>query len=409
MDNANGTCGSSYKLLPSYLQHVVIANPGTIISLETEIEEGVGQRFKYLFYAVGACVLGFKYMRKVVVVDGTHLKGNYGGYLLTASGQDGNYQIYPLAFAIVDGENDKAWTWFFENLVKIVPDGGDVVFVSDRHNSIYAALSKTYPKSRHGICVVHLQRNVQSIFKKKHLGYLISKAARAFNVSEFNAHFNEIVEIDRSCAEYLAGVGFEQWSRAHFTGVRYNVMTSNIAESLNATLAEARGYLIIPLLEHIRLTLVRWFKNRRALANRYGVIRINESEFEVTDKRGISYRVDLCKKTCTCCEYQMLSIPCSHAVAAAVRSNTNVEKLVGEELTTAFWRMAYAESIFPVAYYQSPTENGDVIGQFSLMPPATRRPPRRPRKQRIYSRGEINEATYDMWSLWWPGAQPSDL
>lgn len=53
-------------------------------------------------------------MRKVVIVDGTHLKGKYAGCLLTASAQDGNYQIFPLAFAIVDSENDMSWDWFFQ-------------------------------------------------------------------------------------------------------------------------------------------------------------------------------------------------------------------------------------------------------------------------------------------------------
>ncbi|XP_024011317.1 uncharacterized protein LOC112086580 [Eutrema salsugineum] len=353
---------------------------------------------------------GLRYMRRVVVVDGTHLKGNYAGCMFTASAQDANYQIFPVVFAIFDGENDKSQTWFFQNLLNIMPDAEDVVFLSDRQNSIYAALSKVYPKARHGICVVHLQRNVQAIFKKRHLGYLISKAARAFHVSEFNTHFNEIVEIDRACAEYLASIGFEQWTRAHFTGVRYNVMTSNIAESLNATMAETCGFPIIPLLEHIQTTLMTCFSTRQNKANNesggltkrvqgivvanfekgtgYIVNRINESEFEVTDKNGITNRVDLCKKTCTCCELQLLSIPCSHAVTAAVRSKANVEQLVGEELTTTYWRMAYSESIYPVPDYQSPTETDDVIANFSLMPPATRRPPGRPRKQRIYSRGE---------------------
>ena len=61
-------------------------------------------------FAFAASVKGYAYMRKVVVVDGTHLKGKYMGCLLTASAQDANYQIYPLAFAVVDGENDQAWT-----------------------------------------------------------------------------------------------------------------------------------------------------------------------------------------------------------------------------------------------------------------------------------------------------------
>ncbi|XP_056846155.1 uncharacterized protein LOC108831784 [Raphanus sativus] len=131
VDIAKGSCGASYKSLPNYLQRLVEANPGTITQLHTEYVEELGYRFKYMFVALGACVKGFQYMRKVVVVDGTHLRGKYAGCLLTASAQDGNYQIFPLAFAIVDGENDKSWEWFFHKLSSFVPDNDSVVFVSD--------------------------------------------------------------------------------------------------------------------------------------------------------------------------------------------------------------------------------------------------------------------------------------
>lgn len=42
---------------------------------------------------------------------------------------------------VVDSENDKAWEWFFNMLLQFVPNKEDVVFVSDRHSSIYHAMS----------------------------------------------------------------------------------------------------------------------------------------------------------------------------------------------------------------------------------------------------------------------------
>lgn len=109
LEYAKGTSGSSYNLLPIYLDKLVIANPGTLTVMHTEHCEGIGQRFKYMFLALGASMEGFKYMRKVVIVDSIHLRGKFVGCLLTASAQDGNYQIFPLAVAVVDGENDKSW------------------------------------------------------------------------------------------------------------------------------------------------------------------------------------------------------------------------------------------------------------------------------------------------------------
>lgn len=142
---AKGSCGASYQSLPNYLQRLIEANPGTLAHLDTDYVESVGRRFKYMFIAMGESVKGFEFVRKVVVIDGTHLRGKYAGCLLTASAQDGNYQIYPLAFAVVDGENDKSWEWFFEKFSSFVPNQSGVVFVSDRHASIYQGLSKVFP------------------------------------------------------------------------------------------------------------------------------------------------------------------------------------------------------------------------------------------------------------------------
>lgn len=53
-------------------------------------------------------------------------------------------------------------------------------------------------------------------FKNKHLGYLVGKAARTFQLSEFNSAYNEIKKINSSYAEYLVGIGFKHWAHAHF-------------------------------------------------------------------------------------------------------------------------------------------------------------------------------------------------
>lgn len=142
MENTKDSDVTAYAKLPDYLNKLVKSNPGSLVELCTEPQQNGGHRFKYLFVALEASIKGYEYMRKVVVVDGTHLKGKYGGCLITASAQDGNYQIFPLAFAIVDGENDLSWEWFFTQLSKLVPNHEDLVFVSDRHASILKGISK---------------------------------------------------------------------------------------------------------------------------------------------------------------------------------------------------------------------------------------------------------------------------
>jgi len=71
-----------------------------------------------------------------------------------------------------------------------------------------------------------------------------------------------------SCWNYIEGMGVANWSRVHFTGERYNLMSSNIAESLNNALLPARGSPVVALLEFIRKMLARWFESRRKKISR---------------------------------------------------------------------------------------------------------------------------------------------
>ena len=72
-----------------------------------------------MFVCLDACKQGFKAgCRPLIGLDGCFLKGYYGGQLLSAVGQDGNNQIYVIAYAIVDVENKDNWKWFLELLHK---------------------------------------------------------------------------------------------------------------------------------------------------------------------------------------------------------------------------------------------------------------------------------------------------
>jgi len=167
VETAQGTDESSFSLLPVYLHVLQLANPGTVYHLETELDDIGDDRFKYVFLSLGASVKRLKYIRRVVVVDGTHLFGKYLGCLLTASCQDANFQIFPIAFAVVDSETDHSWTWFMNKLSEIIKDGPDLTFVSDRNQSIFKSVGLVFPQAHHGACLVHIRRNVKGRYGKK--------------------------------------------------------------------------------------------------------------------------------------------------------------------------------------------------------------------------------------------------
>lgn len=408
---AQGTEESSYKLLPKYFYVVKYANPGSITNIKTEKDDKGQTRFKYAFMALKACIDGWKHLRKVIVVDGTHMFGKYKGCLLTASGQDANFQVFPIAFAVVDNETNESWSWFFEKLTEIVEDGSDLSIVSDRANQICVAKDKWYPLSHHGCCLVHLQRNVDAKFKKRNQKQMVGRAAEVFKVSHFKRLYAEIKLTDKRCWDYLEKIDPRHWTRSHFEGERYNLMSSNIAESLNKALVPARDSPIMALFEFIRRMISRWFVSRQRKiskmsgeippavdelmennledARAYAVMPLSAFEFEVTLKTtGFGSSVNLETRSCTCLEFQKVGIPCRHAIAAAMFRDLQHSEFVADAYLKKTWNETTKGVTLPVPDPQDlfiPSEVSDLI----MLPPKTKRPPGRPPTKRKRSAGEI--------------------
>lgn len=153
LDNAMGSAMGSFALLPPYFHNLVQTNPNSVVGLDSEVDAVGKERFKYLFFSLDACAKGFQYMRKVIVIDGTHLQGRYGGCLVAASAQDGNFQLFPLGFGIVNSENDAAWTWFLTKLSEIVPDDPNLC----------SSLTDTPLSMRHSQCKSMLYSNSHTL------------------------------------------------------------------------------------------------------------------------------------------------------------------------------------------------------------------------------------------------------
>ncbi|CAG7909599.1 unnamed protein product [Brassica rapa] len=321
-----GTAEDGYENLPSYLRQIEISNPGTVTCLVKDGEN----RFKYLFLSFAASIAGFNYLRRVIVVDGTHLCGKYEGVMLVAAAQDGNFQIFPLAFAIVDAENDESWEWFFTQLRRCVSDQYALVIVSDMYGSIKKACEKVFPWAGRGICYYHLQQNIVQKFKGKHMLYLVKGAAYAHTLFDFNRYMDEIRSINPSLATYLENADVSLWSRVHFQGRWF---FKRREDALSLTSHHSRG------VENLLAI-------REEYADMMNVERIDGWRFVV---RG-GHRdcvVDLELRRCQCGVFDIEKIPCSHAIAAAKDANIHVSTLVCPSYSKNYLYAAYAANIYP--------------------------------------------------------------
>ena len=65
----------------------------------------------------------------------------YQGTLLIAISYDANNKLVPLAFALVEKENNDSWGWFLRLVwIHVVGPGREVGVISNRHQGILNAM-----------------------------------------------------------------------------------------------------------------------------------------------------------------------------------------------------------------------------------------------------------------------------
>ncbi|CAI9274109.1 unnamed protein product [Lactuca saligna] len=92
-----GSSEEFFSKLPIYFHNLKRHNPGTVAYIQTDSED----YFECCFYAIRSTIRAFKsFCRKVIIMDGAHLMGDFKGTILHAVAMDGNNQILPLAHGI---------------------------------------------------------------------------------------------------------------------------------------------------------------------------------------------------------------------------------------------------------------------------------------------------------------------
>ncbi|GJU28283.1 transposase, MuDR, MULE transposase domain protein [Tanacetum coccineum] len=236
-------------------------NQGTVTRIKTD-DNGV---FEMLFIAIGASIRTFlNYLRPVLMIDAAHLKGLYKGTNLVAVAMDGNNQIVPIAFGICKGETGPCWSWWMSVLKECIGDNPNLLFISDRHAAIALAVEKEFPLAFHAVCCRHLMMNL-GLKNKKRKG-LFWKICKAYTREDYATNMNTLQIVQPDAHEKLCRAGPQRWSRAHCPLVRYNYMTSNSVESVNACSVIYRKEPVLKLAETYRAMVQEWYYKRRQLA-----------------------------------------------------------------------------------------------------------------------------------------------
>ncbi|KAJ9556871.1 hypothetical protein OSB04_011485 [Centaurea solstitialis] len=303
-----GNPAESFTRLPQYFYNVELNNPDTVTNITTDVTG----RFVSCFFALGCAINTFRsqLLRKVLIIDCAHLKGDYLGTMFLAVAMDANNQVVLIAIGVAKSESGDSCTYFFQML--------------------------------------------------------------------------------RRCIGEMEGLGQpKQVLRAHFPGLRYNIMTSNSVECMNAHSRFARKGAIVGLMEYFRAFQQEWYSKRRELAARLTNILTPWAEVRVQKRavesapwivRDIGYgeyevqdgyrdaKVQYYDKSCSCKRWQLSGLPCGHAIAVAAMQNlTDCSYLASPYFTVENPKATWA----PVVYRVGP-QLAWVSPDFPLM---TVRPP----------------------------------
>jgi len=109
-----------FARLCDYADMIKQTNPGSSCWVRTNMESTPGKNmFVYFYVCFDALKRGWlEGCRKIIGFDGCFLKGACRGELLVAIGRNGNQQMFPIAWAVVDQETKHSWSFFINFLIQ---------------------------------------------------------------------------------------------------------------------------------------------------------------------------------------------------------------------------------------------------------------------------------------------------
>ncbi|XP_058102775.1 uncharacterized protein LOC131246548 isoform X2 [Magnolia sinica] len=388
----------AYSQLPWFCNRIKETNPGSIVTLTTTEES----RFHQLFISFHASQHGFENgCRPLILLDGTSLREKCRGTLLAAVSVDGDDAIFPIAFAIVDFESYDNWIWFLTELKSAVSTNRTITFVSDRRDGLEEAVPQVFEGSYHAYSLHHLTEDFKRVLKgpsqpvKDALADEIKHAAYSCSITDFNAHIGSIQNFSHDVTSWVLESKPDHWSNAFFKGLRYDHLSSNVAELFYGWISEERELSIIQMIDMIRCKMMEMIYAHREASSTWSTILTPSMEqrlaLEIYNSHSLSVLfssgsvfevrddsvniVDIETWDCTCRRWKMSGLPCVHAAAVFDRTGRNTYDYCSRYFTVDCYRSTYSESIHPIPDIGNPVSE-DSNTELIVRPPRSHRPHR---------------------------------
>ncbi|XP_058726930.1 uncharacterized protein LOC131598330 [Vicia villosa] len=307
------------------------------------------------------------FFKPIIQIDGTWLYGKYKGTLLMAVAQDGNNNIFPIAFALVEEETATAWSFFLKNLRAKVAPQPDICLILDMHASIGSAYNNPAngwhdPPSTRVYDIRHITQNFMRKIKDKFLTNHLVNAGYALNQPGFQYYRREIELSNPDAGRWIYSIDRARWTRSYDDWARWGHMPTNLVESMNDVFKGIRNLPVMALVSatYFRMAILfatrgkRWnsvlqtqqvyndvcmnyVQQESAKGNTHRVTEFDRHGHTFSVKEIIDhnqrlprqqYRISIPDRWCDCGQFQAYHIPYSHAIVSCSHSHFDALSLV---------------------------------------------------------------------------------
>lgn len=154
-----------YKNLRSYVSKHMRTDKDRRFELKTSLNKKGECIFERIYIGFSALRKGFMIdCRRIIGFVGCFLKTILGGVLLAAVEKDCNQKMYPIAWAVVEKENQATWTWFCKIILEElgIIDGLGWSFMSDKQK---VCTSHCFIYTCACVCVAHITDFITLFFR----------------------------------------------------------------------------------------------------------------------------------------------------------------------------------------------------------------------------------------------------
>ncbi|XP_052626958.1 uncharacterized protein LOC128133526 [Lactuca sativa] len=319
-----------FELLREYALELQATNLDTTVKIDVCPNGNPAsptRQFRRIYVCLGPLIKGFKAcLRDLVGLDGAFMKGPFPGQVLTSVGLDSNNGIYTLAYAIVESENTASWKWFLENLGDDLELGSNsnYTFISDKQKEIIFVhpylkfiLMNTTDKANLMLCAKSME--------------CISLVGMVIGKYKFKDDAKQLIEtitaankriwikssvLKEKATTYNMLCCYADELNEGLRRVVSDVLISNMCDVFNGEIEKGRDK---PAMKKAKGPLTPTATNildaRKKGASQYIVRWNGANKYQVTRALQDQHVVDVRNQTCTCRKWELMGIPCRHAIA----------------------------------------------------------------------------------------------